>query len=41
MAVKPLPAIKEIRRGVHDVISESSLNGLTPEDWWLLGELLL
>ena len=37
MVTKPAPAIKEIRSGVHDVISEGSLNGLTPEDWWLLG----
>ena len=37
MVTKPAPAIKEIRYGVHDVISEAALNGLTPEDWWLLG----
>merc|ERR1712176_724030 len=36
MVTKPAPAIKEIRAGVHDVISETALNGLTPEDWWLL-----
>ena len=39
MVLKPEPAVKELRRGVHDVISESALNGLTPEDWWLLGNL--
>ena len=37
MVLKPQSAIKEIRRGVQDVTSEASLNGLTPEDWWLLG----
>ena len=40
MVLKPEPAVKELRRGVHDVISESALNGLTPEDWWLLGILI-
>ena len=41
MVLKPEPAVKELRRGVHDVISESALNGLTPEDWWLLGSTLI
>ena len=37
MVTKLQPAVKELRKGVYDVISEQSLNGLTPEDWWLLG----
>ena len=37
MVTKLSPAVKEIRKGVHDIISEQSLNGLTSEDWWLLG----
>lgn len=37
MVTKIQPAVKELKRGVYDVISEQSLNGLTPEDWWLLG----
>jgi E3 ubiquitin-protein ligase EDD1 len=36
MVTKLQPAVKELRKGVYDVISEQSLNGLTPEDWWLL-----
>ena len=40
MVTKPAPAIKEMRYGVHDVISEAALNGLTPEDWWLLGKFI-
>ena len=41
MVLKMAPAIKELRRGVFDVITEQSLIGLTPEDWWLLGLLLI
>ena len=41
MVTKIQPAVKELKKGVFDVISEQSLNGITPEDWWLLGMYLL
>lgn len=36
MVTKWEKAVKQLRKGVFDVVSEQSLNGLTPEDWWLL-----